>query len=312
MASSSVEKINEIEEEQFILFKKIKKYEIEMLNDRGYKIKFDHFIRYYKITKNFSWYIRLLFNINNENILKNIQIMKTENNFIYYDEVNKVIIDKKGIVICYEQSSNELKNPVNKETLYLDDIDTEISIQENILKQKKSLKINTGLFVDTLVIFSSIENIDKEKIKNLNLEINNYVKFLKPTDKKNVYEFDIENKNLNLMIISPDTLTTPSELFTDIYHIFKNIEYFKYSELKFNVSKHVLVPKHKLMNNEEVSKFIQDMKINPTNVSKELPLLKKDDRIARHYLFVKSNIIKIKRPSFIFPNQYTNYYRYVI
>ena len=300
--------------EQNYLYKKIKFFEIEMLKDRGYKIEFKYFDKYYEITENYSWYIRLSFNCTKEDIEKTITKIQNENNFIDYDEQNMVIIDKKGLIICYSESLNELLNPVNiAENYNLDDILIENKIIENELKQEKSkYRINTGLFIDTLVIISNIEGIDKEKIQNLNNKIDGFVKFLVPTNKKNEYQFDIENKNLNLMVITPDALTSPSELFNDISFLFKNIEYFKYSELKFNVRKHKLVPQHKMMTGYETIKLLKDLKMSPLNISKELPLLKKDDRIARHYLFTKSNVIKIVRPSFIFPGRFINYYRYVI
>lgn len=312
------EQLQEIEQqqkrEQLYLYKKIKFFEIEMFQDRGYKIKLEYFDKYYAITNNFSWYIRLSFQCTPEEIQDTIDVIRKENNFIDYDAENMVIIDKKGLILCYTESLNEILNPVNiAENIKLDDILIENKIIENDLKIKKSkYKINTGLFIDTLVIISNIEGIDKEKIQSLNQKIDGFVKFLIPTTKKNEYQFDIENKNLNVMVITPDVLSTPSELFNDISYLFKNIEYFKYSELKFNVRKHKLVPEHKMLTGYETIKLIKNLKIGPTNISKELPLLKKDDRIARHYLFTKSNVIKIIRPSFIFPGQFVNYYRYVI
>lgn len=304
----------DFDEETVLSFKKIKKYEIEMLNDRGYKVKQQHFVKYYNVTKNFSWFIRLSFNVTEEDIRKNIQEQQRNKTYIDYDPYAKVIIDTKGVILCYEDNIDIIMNPPPTDIQNINDIETEVAVeQQQLLSKKPKYNINTGLFIDTLILYSNVNSIEKTAITNLYYEIHsNYVKILKQTNKKDVFEFDIENKNLNIMLITPDGLNNPTDLLSELKQLVKNIEYFKHSELMFNVSKHVMVPAHIRMDMYELRKLLKDLKIEDKNISKELPILKKDDRIARHYLFVKSNVIKIKRPSFIFPDRYMNYYRYVL
>jgi len=304
----------DFDEETVLAFKKIKKYECEMLNDRGYKVKQQHFAKYYNVTKNFSWYVRVSFNVTDKDIQQNINEQRQNGTFIDYDRSSKVIIDTKGVILCYEETYENIINPPLTAALNVNDIEVEAAVEGQQLTEKTpKYKINTGLFVDTLILYSNLQSIEKTAITNMYYEIhNNYVKILKSAGKKDVFEFDIDNKNLNIMLITPDVLNNPTDLLAEIKQLVKNVEYFKHSELMFNVSKHVMVPAHIRMNTYELSKLLGDLKIEDKNTSKELPLLKKEDRVARHYLFTKSNVIKIRRPSFVFPDRYVNYYRYVL
>lgn len=67
------------------------------------------------------------------------------------------------------------------------------------------------------------------------------------------------------------------------------VEFFTIGELQYNVTKHVLVPKHVLATKEERDDIKKRYKIV------ELPILLKSDPISRYYNFKVGDIIKIMR-----------------
>jgi len=290
-------------------FEKIKYFEIEMLKDRGYPIKLIHFKKYFEVTNIYSWHIRLKFNAD---LTKD---MISENKIIYKD--TNVIVDDKGLIIFFEETYNQLVDISDIKAINVADIEVDNQLTKNgyseVVSEKK-IKLNTGMFTDILTIYTTFENIEKSKIQSLYKDIENFAKYIEPKKNKSLlYNFNQEiTRNLNLITIVSDVLSNPSDLFNDIKFLFKNIEYFKYSELKFNPTKHVLVPKHEIMRASEILTLLKDLKIDPKLISKSLPLIRKDDRISRHYLFEKGNVIRIRRLSLIFPGEYVYYYRYVI
>jgi DNA-directed RNA polymerase subunit H (RpoH/RPB5) len=68
------------------------------------------------------------------------------------------------------------------------------------------------------------------------------------------------------------------------------IETFEAKHLRYNVTKHRLVPVHSKATPEEVA----DMRTKGINPVK-LPVLKLSDRVARFYAFKRGDVIKVKR-----------------
>jgi DNA-directed RNA polymerase I, II, and III subunit RPABC1 len=67
-----------------------------------------------------------------------------------------------------------------------------------------------------------------------------------------------------------------------------NIELFHSDDLQFNITKHILVPKHELLDEKEAKKF---KKTYGTNI----PIILKNDPVSRFYDFRRGDIIKITR-----------------
>ena len=71
------------------------------------------------------------------------------------------------------------------------------------------------------------------------------------------------------------------------------IELFSESELSFNITKHVLVPSHELLKQEEKINVLRDLRIDP----KSLPVLTITDPVARYYNYKRGDVIRITRKS---------------
>ena len=75
--------------------------------------------------------------------------------------------------------------------------------------------------------------------------------------------------------------------------IYKNIELFIQKYMIFNITKHILVPKHIMLTKEEEDQMLENYNTNKT----QLPKLFKTDPIARYYNMQTGQICKIIRKS---------------
>ena len=70
-------------------------------------------------------------------------------------------------------------------------------------------------------------------------------------------------------------------------------EHFLVEELQFNITKHCLVPKHRIMTNEELEAFIKEMKCEKSN----LPTILTVDPVCRYFGAKTGNVFEITRNS---------------
>ena len=70
------------------------------------------------------------------------------------------------------------------------------------------------------------------------------------------------------------------------------IQLFLMKELMYNPMKHELVPKHKKMSEEDIKHFMEEMQLKSKN---QLPLIQKQDIIARWLGLYPGDIVKITR-----------------
>jgi DNA-directed RNA polymerase subunit H (RpoH/RPB5) len=150
---------------------------------------------------------------------------------------------------------------------------------ENQMIEQIKKKINsddvsfTSDFDDPYLIhvkFLTEQNVGKKQ---------NLVKMLKYNDKKNHY----------ILILIDEKVSKFLKEFKRI----SNIEIFDYEEFYFNVTSHELVPKHILLNDDEVHDILMAYNIKKD----QLPKIFNTDRIVRHYNMKIGSICKIEQIS---------------
>ena len=73
----------------------------------------------------------------------------------------------------------------------------------------------------------------------------------------------------------------------------KNLEFFLYQELVYNVTKHILVPQHILLSSDEKQKVLQTYKVS----EKKVPYILHTDPVSRYYNVKAGQMFKIIRNS---------------
>lgn len=132
-------------------------------------------------------------------------------------------------------------------------------------------------------LFATKENGDNicafySVIEKLNVtEIHNHISILQKSE-------------INHGIIVYDGVPTPAvkNVISNAFDIKLNIELFCCDDLQFNITKHILVPKHIKLFREESKEF-------KNKYGTSIPILLRSDPISRFYDYSKGDIIKIIR-----------------
>lgn len=141
---------------------------------------------------------------------------------------------------------------------------------------------------DKMIVFFSHKN-NKVGV----LAIRQYVEEMK----KNLAERSI-------IVVKEEITAFAKQIFVEEKHL--SIEYFKENELYIDKTKHVLVPKHELLDEEEKTELLKIYNIKELN----LPKILSSDPISKYYGAKRGQVFKITRNSESCGE--TVYYRVVI
>lgn len=165
------------------------------------------------------------------------------------------------------------------------------SISPNEIREfahKQTFSIDVSLSPKIRIIYLlSQSKFTKQEIRDIHEKHMN-----DPSNDPKIYIIIVKDKLTGNNIETINTLVTAGEF-----------QIFEFKELLFNISRHVLVPKHEIIDESEINSILQK---NHLKHRSQLPHILKTDPMAR-YLGLKSGmIVKITRPS---PSagEYTNY-----
>jgi DNA-directed RNA polymerase subunit H len=131
-----------------------------------------------------------------------------------------------------------------------------------------------------------IFNIDITNTFRIIFNLNNRFKF---ADIKKYFDEDFK---YYILIISEKISTTNSKT---IFETCKDVQIFEIKEMQFNITKHHLVPKHILINNEtEINKIVELYNLKSRV---QLPVILKSDPVARYLNAKSGNVVKVLRYS---------------
>lgn len=101
-----------------------------------------------------------------------------------------------------------------------------------------------------------------------------------------------ENSNLNIIIVLEDKAN--STVLKELGRTeFKNVEIFTIKQLSINITRHSFVPRHVLLNEDEVKELLKTYQCTKS----QLPRLDKKDPVACYYGMKSGDICRIERPS---------------
>lgn len=95
-----------------------------------------------------------------------------------------------------------------------------------------------------------------------------------------------------IMVIAQNLTPFAKQTLDEIKPAF-TIEQFTENELLVNITKHVLVPEHRILSAEEKAVLLQRYKVKET----QLPRIQHSDPVARYYGLQKGEVVRIVRPS---------------
>jgi DNA-directed RNA polymerase I, II, and III subunit RPABC1 len=99
-----------------------------------------------------------------------------------------------------------------------------------------------------------------------------------------------ESINIIIVLREPENSPVKTEMLKPIY---KNVELFLQKRLTFNITKHELVPKHQLLNEEEILEIEEKYNTNRSMFPKMLS----NDPISKYYNARPGSMFKIERKS---------------
>ncbi len=172
---------------------------------------------------------------------------------------------------------------------------------EKIIKALKTIKkmlIDRKIFDSDIHLFDDILMKNKlfEKQITINLNDVQIVFYLYDKNKiKEISEIFLKNDfRLYLLIVNKNF--NQSDLKKRLGDAkFSILQIFNIMELQFNISEHLLVPKHEIINNVEIEELKKYHKLN--NINQQLPIINKTDPMVKYLNIKPGQIVKITRIS---------------
>ena len=121
---------------------------------------------------------------------------------------------------------------------------------------------------DIVVFFDNSQKLDTDKVKV-------FISKMKELDLR------------NCIIVYKGGVTPPAKKVIEELQEYK-IEIFKESELRYNITKHRLVPKHFVLSKSDIAEFKKLHGI-------KIPVILKTDAVSKFYNFQRGEIVKIVR-----------------
>ena len=123
---------------------------------------------------------------------------------------------------------------------------------------------------------------------------------------KNLQSFLEEHGLKYAIIFFKESITAFAKQQLDELRTTAKIETFSFDDMIFNITQHVLVPKHELIDEKEKRALCKKLSIN----ERRLPQIKKNDPVCRYYGAEIGDVFKITRSS---ESTYqSTYYRLVV
>lgn len=111
--------------------------------------------------------------------------------------------------------------------------------------------------------------------------------------KKNFEDTEENNKYSLHILITKDKISANN--MKSINELKINIQIFDIKELQFNITKHVLVPKHELFINEnEITELLEKYSLKSKF---QLPIILKNDPVAKYFNIKNGDVVKVSRVS---------------
>lgn len=148
--------------------------------------------------------------------------------------------------------------------------DRGFEVTEDTLEMNRMTEVSEGLGVAMLKPLSDKKEVGLAAIRNLVKEA--------------------ENRGITYVILAiQDGLSKQAKQYLPTLNI--HMEYWLFDELKYNPTRHYLVPRHKKISREDFPMQIKE----GLTLEEALPKILHTDKIARYYNFQKGDLIQVDR-----------------
>ncbi|KAF5829546.1 RNA polymerase Rpb5, C-terminal domain-containing protein [Dunaliella salina] len=113
-----------------------------------------------------------------------------------------------------------------------------------------------------------------------------------PTEQVVAERMKAETVSRAIMVISSNLTPFAKQCLADLMPKL-HIEQFTENELLVNITEHVLVPEHRILNKEEKQTLLDRYKVKDT----QLPRIQHSDPVARYFGLQRGQVVRIVRPS---------------